>query len=73
LNLEDLRLSEDMSIDELVDTALSCDNRLIAFFRKMAEASGATEPVRELFSRMIEQEEGEKAKLVETAERIRRL
>jgi rubrerythrin len=58
LKLEDLKLSRDMSIDELVDTALSCEDRLISFFEKMANAAGAPVQVKELFSRMIEQERG---------------
>jgi len=73
LNLKDIRLSEDMSVDELVETALECDNRLIRFYTKMSEAAGAPKEIRELFGRMIEQEQGEKARLVETAERIKRL
>ena len=73
LNLKDIRLSKDMSVDELVETALECDNRLIRFCTRMSEAAGAPEEIRELFGRMIEQEQGEKARLVETAERIKRL
>jgi len=51
LKLEDLRLSRDMSIDELVDTALSCDDRLISFFEKMADAAGVPVLLRRLLLR----------------------
>jgi hypothetical protein len=73
LDIEDLRLKEDMSVDELVKTALECDNRLIEFFTRMSESAGVPEQTRELFRRMIEQEEGEKARLVQTAEQIKHL
>jgi len=73
LNLRDFRLSKDMSVEQLVDMALACDDQLIAFYEKMSKSAGAPDAIKELFRLMIEKEKGEKAKLVETAERIKHL
>jgi hypothetical protein len=68
-----LDLTPDMTVDEVVDTALKMDERLKRFFESMAENAGSPPEVREVFRKMVEQEEREKAKLVKTAEQIKRL
>lgn len=73
LNLEGLEISPELSIDEVVEIALELDNRLINFFNVLAEGTTLPPKVKNVFKRMIEQEEAEKEEIVQTAENIKRL
>jgi hypothetical protein len=73
LTVQDISLSADMNVNQLVTAALTMDERLVEFYRMMAENAGSPPEVQELFTSLAEQEEREKAKLSETAERIKHL
>jgi len=54
-------LKPEMPLDEVVRTVLQFDDYLIAFYRQVAEET-VSEEVRNLFTRLAEQEESDKRK-----------
>ena len=64
--LKDVRISPEMSVDDVVDVGLKVDECLIAVFRDLAE-NAPCEDVRNLFRNLLELEEEEKRRLVKNA------
>jgi rubrerythrin len=73
LTLDNVRLEPDMSKDELLQTALKLDDRLIRFYRSMADNAGSTPETRDVFERLAQQQEEEKSDLIETADGLENL
>jgi hypothetical protein len=73
LNLDGLDINPDMSIDDVVEVALELDDRLIAFFDVLQQGTQLPPKVKNVFKRMIDQEQAEKEQIVKTAENMRKL
>jgi hypothetical protein len=73
LNTEGLEISLRMNVDQVVELALELDDRLVRFFGSLASKANLPPEVRTAFKRMREQEEQEKKKTVDLAERLKKL
>lgn len=63
-------LDADMDVDDVVATALDLDDALVRFYEEVAERAKSSD-VRDLFRKLREQQESEKAKLKRAAHQIR--
>lgn len=72
LSMDNLDASPDMTVDDLVEMVMELDNRLLTFYRAMIGSAAIPPEVRDMFSRLAEQQEQEKAKLARTAEQIKK-
>jgi hypothetical protein len=73
LTVEGIDVSPDMSVDNLVDTAMTLNDRLITFFQTLSQNMGLPPQIQELFNRLSEMEEQEKKNLAETADQLKKL
>ncbi len=65
----DVRLAPDMSVEEIVKTALKFDDCLVDFYTVMAEKC-VSEEVKSIFSNLLKMENQEKMKLVRIAQEV---
>jgi rubrerythrin len=56
------KLRHDMTVDEVVNAALRLDDELVRFYSQAARLA-QTEEIRDLFTRLVEQQEDEEQKL----------
>ena len=71
LELPATDLSAEMSVNDVLSVALEVDDRLMTFYETVAQSAEMPAEVREMFRRLTEQQEQEKAKLSHIAEQVR--
>ncbi|MHC4874448.1 MAG: hypothetical protein ACYTFY_21550 [Planctomycetota bacterium] len=70
--LENLNMSNDMSIDEVVEIALDLDSYFIEFYKMIVEAA-PSEEIRNVFNSLLHMEEREKKNMSKTGLRMKHM
>jgi rubrerythrin len=67
--LKDVKISPEMSVDDVIDLGLKLDDCLITMYRDLAE-NAHSEDVRTVFQNLLDMEEEEKRQLTRNAMRV---
>ena len=63
LKLDDMKLTPDMSVDDIVDVALRMDNCVVELYRELADIS-VSQQVKDVFTNLLTMEEEQKHKMI---------